>query len=151
MYLAAIRSEKTLCHSKAFAFVIREYAALLSLGHVELELPFANQSQVSYGIDAQGRVIAASVYSYDPLKRSMWIQFSAVDVAHRRRGAYRELFQEVSQQARRAGAVNLYAGIATANRDMLEIAGRLERQPVMVRYKFALDDQPEKARPHDTE
>ena len=80
----------------------------------------------------------------------MWIQFSAVDAAHRRRGAYRELFNEVQQAAKKAGAVNLYSGIATDNRDMLAIAGRLQRRPVMVRYKFALDDDM-KERPHDTE
>ncbi|SHN17702.1 Acetyltransferase (GNAT) family protein [Duganella sacchari] len=140
MYLSAIRSEKTLCHSKAFAFVIREYAALLALGHVEPELPFANQSQVCYGLDGAQQVIAAVVYSYDPNKRAMWLQFSAVEAAHRQRGAYRELFHEVSQAARKAGAVNLYAGIATDNHAMHAIAGRLERQPVMVRYRYTLDD-----------
>ncbi|USX18323.1 GNAT family N-acetyltransferase [Oxalobacteraceae bacterium OTU3REALA1] len=140
MYLAAIRHEKTLCHSKAFAFVLRQFAALVALGHAEHELPFSNQSQVTYGLDAAGAVIAASVHAYDPAKRAMWLQFSAVEAAHRRNGAYRELFAEVCKVARGAGAVNVYAGVATDNHAMLGAAKRLGREPVVVRYKFAVGD-----------
>jgi GNAT superfamily N-acetyltransferase len=140
-YLKNITTEKTLCHSKAFAFVLREFSDLVARGHAELELPFTNQSQVSYGTDAHGNIIAASVHAYDPAKRVCWIQFSAVDGAHRRRGAYRALFAHVAQLARRAGAVKIYSGIATANESMHQVAAQLTRRPVTVRYKYDLTDQ----------
>lgn len=138
MYLHTLKTEKTLCHSAAFSFVIEQFAALLARGHAEAELPFSNQSQVTYGCDGEGRVIAASAHFYDPAKRALWIQFSAVDPAHRRRGAYRELFAEIGRLAGLAGAANIYSGIATDNGAMLEAAGHLGRRPVMVRYKFAV-------------
>jgi len=139
-YLKKITTEKTLCHSKAFAFVLREFADLVARGHTELELPFTNQSQVSYGSDEEGNIIAASVHAYDPAKRVCWIQFSAVDAAHRRRGAYRALFAHVAQLARRAGAVKIYSGIATANEEMHQVASQLARRAVTVRYKYDLSD-----------
>jgi predicted GNAT family acetyltransferase len=138
--LARIVTEKTLCHSKAFGFVIDGFSRLLAAGHVEAELPFSNQSQVTYGMTAQGEVIAASVHYYDAGKRAFWLQFSTVAEAHRRRGAYRELFEEVKELARRAGAVNLYAGIATDNDAMLQTARQLKREPVMVRYRYPLNE-----------
>ena len=140
MYLKKIATEKTLCHSKAFAFVLQEFSKLVALGHAELELPFTNQSQVTYGMDEGGQVIASSVHSYDPGKRVLWIQFSAVAEEHRRRGAYRELFAEVKKLAKQAGAANIYAGISTGNAAMLDAARKLDRVPVVVRYRYPLTD-----------
>src|SRR5688572_24944494 len=126
MYLTTLHTEKTLCHSRAFTFVVQQFAALLARGHAERELPFANQSPVTYGLDSAGQVIAASVHLYDPTKRVMWIQFSAVDPLHRNRGAYRELFDEVVKQARRLGAAEIYSGIAVENDEMHAVAKQLD-------------------------
>jgi hypothetical protein len=138
MYLVKITTEKTLCYSKAFGFVMREFADLITGERAELELPFTNISQVTYGEDENGRVIAASVHSYDVAKRAFWIQFSAVEQSHRRRGAYTELAAEMQRQARQAGAVNIYTGVSTINSEMLAVAEQMGRQAAVVRFKIPL-------------
>ena len=140
MYLARITTEKTLCYSKAFAFVVKEFAALVGNFHVEAEIPFTNVSQVTYGQDENGTVIAASVHAYDASKRAFWIQFSAVEQAHRERGAYRELVAEICQLAKAVGAVNIYSGVSSINDDMLEVVEKLGRRPVVVRFKIPLTE-----------
>jgi hypothetical protein len=138
MYLTKITTEKTLCYSKAFGFVMREFAELIMSDRAELELPFTNVSQVTYGEDPCGRVIAASVHSCDVAKRAFWIQFSAVEQSHRRRGAYTELVAEIQRQARLAGAVNIYAGVSSINNEMLAVAEKMGRQAAVVRFKIPL-------------
>lgn len=140
MFLKKIITEKTLCHSKAFAFTLQEFSKLLALDHAELEIPFTNQSQVTYGLDDNGKVIASSVHAYEPTRRVLWIQFSAVAEEHRQQGAYRELFAEVRKLAKLAGATNIYAGISTENAVMLDVAKKLNRLPVVVRYRYPLTD-----------
>lgn len=138
MYLKSIATEKTLCHSRAFAFVLDAFAKLVTQGHAEQELPFANQSQVTYGLDEHENVIAASVHSFDAAKRVLWVQFSAVAEAHRKHGAYKELFDEVVKQAKRLGAAEIYSGVATENEAMHAVAKSLNRKPVVVRYRYTV-------------
>lgn len=140
MYLSKIITEKTLCYSKAFRFIMREFADLIVNDRAELELPFSNTSQVTYGLDQQGRVIAAAVHFYDSGKRAFWIQFSAVEKEHRRHGAYQELTADLRRLARQAGALNIYTGVSTINNEMLAVAQKMGRQAVVVRFKIPLEE-----------
>lgn len=139
MYLTDIATEKTLANSQAFEFMMKEFAKLVALGHVDAEIPFTNLSQVTYGRDVAGRVIAGSVHFYDPNKRAFWIQFSAVDEAHRGKGAYKDLSMELERLARRAGAQNIYSGVSTLNERMMAIASKT-RKSMLVRFKIPLSD-----------
>jgi GNAT superfamily N-acetyltransferase len=138
MTYSSVQHEKTLANSKAFAFVIREYADLIERGHGDNELAFGNSNKVSYILAADGSVVAASVWYVDEMKRSAWILFSATKKQHQGQGLYTQLYNFIEDLCKKQNVVAIYSGVHVDNQKMIDVAKSVGRMPNSYRVKKML-------------
>mgnify|MGYP000391432126 CR=1 FL=1 len=129
--------EATYAHSKAFAFVLDQYNDFIKAGFADTELAFGNSNMVVYVLDLD-KVVGASVWSYDKLKRSAWILFSAVLPSYRGKGVYKALNAEIERRAKNLGAIALYSGMHVDNEPMVTAAAHSGRALNWYRARKAL-------------
>ena len=138
MTYSSVQHEKTLANSKAFAFVIREYADLIERGYADNELVFGNGSKVSYILATDGSVVAASVWHIDETKRSAWILFSATKKQHQGQGLYTKLYNFIEDLCKKQNVVVIYSGVHVDNQKMIDVAKSVGRIPSSYRIKKML-------------
>jgi len=131
-------TEQTFAHSKAFLFVMDHYVKLLKAGYGDNEISFSNHSLVSYALDKTGKVVSASVWSYDANRRAVSVLFSATLETERGKGLYRKVFAEVERNAKLKGAVVIFSGVHVDNGPMIKAAKQTGRNLSWYRVKKIL-------------
>ena len=132
-------TEDTLAHSRAFVFIIDQFAKLLKAGFGDTEFTFGNNNFVTYLYDETSKeVLSASVWSFDPTRRASTVHFSATAEEHRGKGYYKQVFAEVERRVKMKGAVALFSGVHVDNGKMVELAKQTGRQANWYRTKKVL-------------
>lgn len=127
--------DQSFAHSPAFLFMLEEFVKLVKTGYADNELNFTNSSFVDYALDDQQQVAGGCIWTYDPLKRSAWILFSAVRENMRKKGVYKSIIVNVERIAKQKGAIVIYSSVHVDNEAMIAAAKSSGRQPNWYRAK----------------
>ena len=129
--------ERTFANSRAFRFLVCEYAEHIKRGFGDDEMSFCNESHVCYMMEGD-TCIAAITWMYDPTRSAAWTLFSAVREDWRKHGLYTKMYQSVIGKAKQAGAIAIYSGVSVDNESMLSAYAKLGRTPMWYRTKRSL-------------